>query len=533
MKVRNVIRLLLLLSVIFVVACSNNNSGGNVSDNNNDNNSNDNNTSDVSTGGDMKLAWNSEPPTLDTHITNTNVTRDIARQVFETLVTFDENYEIIPMLAESFEENEDGSEIKFKLREGVPFHNGKEMTSEDVVASMERWQTFGTAAVELGESEWEIVDDYNITLHVDDPSIAVIYRLADPTQKASIYPKEIVENSTDEGIKEFIGTGPFYVDDWQADHFLKLSKFEDYSPSELETSGLGGHKEALVDSLEIHFVSDDSTRVNGIITGEYDYAFELPFDSFDQLDNAEGVINDIWPFGFQTFVLNKRGIFKDKKIRKAANLAIDNEELLSLAFVDTAFYELEPAFMRENQVNWYTKAGEENYNVLDREKAKSLLDEAGYNGEEVIILTSNDYSYHYNSAVYAQQALKEIGMNVELEVTDWATLLEYRTQEDLWDGFFTQFTTVATPLAYPFLDSKAEYPGWTNDEDIDRLLDEIRKASDQDEATEKFEELQEVIWDELPVINMGLNNFISSYRDDVKGYSEFMGPIFWNMSLDR
>ncbi|MDF1507998.1 ABC transporter substrate-binding protein [Robertmurraya sp. DFI.2.37] len=483
-------------------------------------------------GGTLKLAWNSQPPTLDTHTTNTNVVRDIARQIYENLLTFDENYEIIPMLAESFEESEDRKTITFKLRQGVLFHNGKEMKAEDVVASMTKWQQNGTAKAELGNSKWEAVDEYTVVLHVENPSLSVLYRLADVTQTASIMPKEVIDAADATGVKEFIGTGPFKLEEWKHDSYIKLTKFDDYKPVEAPTSGLGGKKEALVDEIVINFVPDISTRVNGVISGEYDYAFELPFDSYEQLKNSPNVVIDVWPYGFETLVFNKKGIFQDIKLRQAVNHAINNEELLSLAFTDKEFYGLEPAYMRPEQKNWYTKAGEENYNVHDIDKAKQLLEEAEYKGEEVTILTSSDYKYHYDAAVIAQQSLEAIGMKVKLDVTDWATLLERRQEPESWDIFFTQFTTVATPLAYPFLESKVEYPGWTNSPEIDRLIGEIRNASSQEEATAKFEQLQATIWTELPVINIGMTNFISSFSNKVKGYSEFMGPIFWNTSIE-
>lgn len=361
------------------------------------------------TENSVSLAWNSQPPTLDPHVTNTNVVRDLARPVFEQLVTFDESYEPIPMLADSFEENEDGSEITFYLREGVLFHNDEEMTADDVVASMEKWQSGGAPAAAMGDSTWQEVDEYTVKLHVDEPSISVMYTLADVTQAAAIMPKEIIDSAGSTGVEQYIGTGPFQLEDWVYDSYIQFSKFDDYQSLDGEPNGLGGKKEALVDDLFVYFVADDSTRTNGIITGEYDYAFQLPQDSYDQLEGADGIVNDVWPFGFQTLVFNKEGIFGDQSLRSAVNYGLNNEDLLALAFTDETFYEMEPAYMRPEQTSWYTQAGEEHYDVYDLEQAEQLLDEAGYSGEEITILTSEDYSYHYNSAIITQQALEDFG----------------------------------------------------------------------------------------------------------------------------
>ena len=492
-------------------------------------------TSSGQKGDTMKLAWTSQPPTLDPQVTPTNVVRDLARPIFETLVTFDENYQVTAMLAKDYEVSEDGKVITFHLRENVKFHNGKEMKAEDVVASMEKWQTSSSIAkAELGKSTWEAKDDYTVLLNVETPSLSIMFTLADVSQAAAIMPKEVVDGADEKGVKEYIGTGPFMVEEWKFDQYIHYTKFQDYLASEAPTSGLSGKKEARVENLYVHFVPDDSTRTNGIVSGEYDYAYQLSFDSYDQLKNTSGIKNIITPFGIQGLVFNKKvGIFSDVRARQAVNLALDNEELLSVAFANEEFYDLEPAFMRPEQIDWYTDAGKENYNVQDLDEAKRLLDEAGYKGEEITILTSSDYSHHYNSAIVTQAALQEIGMNVKLDTTDWATLLEKRGKPEEFNIFFTSFTTVPTPLQYTFLNSENKYPGWTNNPEIDQLLKDIKNAETQDIATQKFGELQELVWTDLPIINVGITNIINSHKEKVEGYSDFLGPVFWNMSISK
>lgn len=485
------------------------------------------------TGGSVKLAWTSQPPTLDTHVTTTNVVRDIARPIYENLVTFDADYKVIPMLADSYKESEDRKTITFILRKGVKFHNGKEMKAADIISSMEKWTKQNKVAqAELGKSTWEAKDDYTVILHVETPKLSILYSLADLMQTASIMPKEVADAADSKGVKEYIGTGPFMFSEWKQDQYIHLKKFPDYSASSAPTNGLGGKKVAMVDDLYFYFVPEDSTRLNGIISGEYDYASEVPFDNIEQLRKAPNLVTDVWQFGFQTLIFNKKGIFKDLKLRQAVNHAINKTELLSLAFIDKQFYSLEPSFMRPQQKAWYNDGGKDIYNVYDLEKAKQLLKDAGYKGEPVTILTSSDYKYHYDSALVTKEALEKIGMTVKLDVTDWATLMQRRTDPAKWDIFFTAFTTVATPLSYPFLDSKVNYPGWTNNPKIDQLLAEIR-TSQQDVATVKYKELQQLVWEDLPVINVGMTNRISGYSKKLSGYSVFMGPIFWNMSISK
>jgi len=488
---------------------------------------------EATSGGTLLLAWQSQPPTLDTHITTTHVVRDLARPIFENLVTFDKDFQIVPMLAESFTIEDNGAKITFRLRKGVLFHNGKEMKAEDVVASMTRWQRFGAQKADLGNSTWEAVDDYTVVLHVEKPSFTIMYTLANTMQTSSIMPKEIIDAAPDTGVTEYIGTGPFKLENWQYDSYIHYVKFEDYKPVDSPASGLAGRKEALVDEIYAYFVPDASTRLNAMVTGEYHYCYELPFDSIEQLRAAENLVVDVYPFGFQAVMINTRGLFGDIRYRQALNYAMDKEELLALAFGDPEFWDLEPAFMRKAQVNWYTDAGKENYDVTDRERARQLLKEAGYNGQTVKILSAQDYPYHYNAAIYTKEILEGIGMNVEIDATDWATLVSKRADPKLWDIFHTFWTTNATPLQYPFLYSKANYPGWTNNPEIDRLYEAIKNAPSQEIATARWKELQALIYQDLPVINIGMVYFISTYSKDMVGYVEHMGPIFWNVSLKK
>ncbi|GGK29511.1 peptide ABC transporter substrate-binding protein [Caldalkalibacillus thermarum] len=485
-------------------------------------------------GGTLNVAYLAQPQTLDPHITTANATRDPARLIFETLVTLNENYEVTPQLAESYEISEDGTTITFKLREGIKFHNGTEMTAEDVVASMTKWGESAIAKANLGEHEWVAKDKYTVELHFEGPSSVIMYVLADIDQFAAIMPKEVIDSAGPSGITEYIGTGPFKLENWAHDQHMLFTRFEEYQPVDEPASGLAGKKEALVDEIYFHFVPDESTRVNGLLSGEYDFAHMLPYDAIPQLENVPNIEIDIWPFGIQALVFNKKeGLFRDVRMRQAVNYALNKEEILTAAFTSPKYFELDPSLFLPEQTDWYTDAGQEYYNQQDLEKAKQLLQEAGYNGEEVIILTSRDYAHHYNSAVATQQQLQEIGINAKLEVYDWATLLERRDQPELWDIFFTGFPTSSTPHQYTFLDTRANWPGWTNNPEFDRLLDEIKAQTSQEEAKALYAELQQLMWEDLPIINIGRNLRVSAYSDKVQGYQEFKGPVFWNVSISE
>ena len=521
---KKIVSSLFLLMVLIVAGCSSD-------DSNSDSNSDSEKPKEGQAGGVLEVAYPTQPQTLDPHTTTAEATRDAAKVIYEALLTLDENYEVIPQLADSYEINEDGSVITFKLREGVKFHNGEEMLAEDVVASMKKW---AENTPELGEHEWVAVDEYTVELQLSQPSFLTMYFLADQGRIAAIMPKEIAESAGPTGAAEYIGTGPFQFVEWKQDEVIHFKKFEDYQPDSDPTNGLGGKKEALVDEINWNFVPDSSTRVNGLMSGQYHFVHMLNYDSIPQLENSGNAVVDVWSYGIEGLVFNKKeGLFADVKARQAVNYALDMDAIMAAAFTGPDYYELDPGLFLPSQTGWYTDAGKEFYNQKDPEKAKQLLNEAGYNGEEIIILTSRDYEHHYNAAVATQQGLEKIGMNVKLDVYDWPTLLERRNDPTAYHIFFTGFSTTTTPHQYVFLDSETVWPGWSNNPEIDRLLDEIKTAKSQDEAKVLYSELQQIIWEYLPVINVGKNSRVSGHSKDLKGYTNLLGPNFWNVTISE
>lgn len=523
--------LVLLFACIIISACS---SSGDVSQPAPaDPTDQESSSKDAVFGGTLNFAFNAQPPTLDPTGTTATATRDITRNIFEQLVTFDSNFEVKPMLAESFEVNEEEKTVTFHLRKGVKFHNGKEMTAEDVVASMEKWAKSSAQATSfLADITFSAEGDHQVVAHLQKTGSIDMFIFADLTQIAAIMPKEIVESAGQKGITEYIGTGPYQFVEWKQDQYIHLKRYEDYQAREEEADGLSGKKMAYVDEIYFHFVTDPSTRVAGLQTGEYHIGNFIPFDSAAQLDADPNVTNSIRESSFPGLVFNKReGVFSDIKMRQAAASAFNMEDMMYAAYGSEDFFTLRHELMLQNQTAWYTDAGKEQYDQRNEEKAKKLLAEAGYNGEEVRILASREYEDYYSLAVVAQQQLEKIGMNVKLEVYDWATVLEKRADPSAYDMFTSGWALRPTPIQYPFLKSSAEWPGWTNSPEIDRIIDEIQSSSSQEEARALTAELQEEFWNYLPIVKPGNSVEITSHRSEISGFDYLVGPILWNISI--
>src|SRR5262247_4229606 len=188
-------------------------------------------------GGVLKVATIGEPPTLDLQATTTVLTYEVMWHVYELLFTHDKAWTPVPHLAESAVVEDRGLRHVITLRRGVKFHNGKEMTAADVVASLKRWGQIAT----LGRVIWpgvesiEAKDPYTVVLGLKQPSGSLLYALSEPS--AMIYTKEVVDAAGANPISEHIGTGPYRFVEHKPDRHVKLVRFKDYSARPEPPSG--------------------------------------------------------------------------------------------------------------------------------------------------------------------------------------------------------------------------------------------------------------------------------------------------------
>ena len=149
---------------------------------------------------------------------------------------------------------------------------------------------------------------------------------------------------------------------------------------------------------------------------------------------------------------------------------INKEDVLKAAFIDPDYYKTTHHMMMSNQESlWNSDIGKEEHDSTDAELAKKLFKEAGYNGEEIVMMTSRDYLYRYNAAIVVQEQLKNLGINVKLEVYDWPTFTERRNDPNSYDISVMSSTSKIEPTSLTFM--RKDFTGWTDSEELDEILD--------------------------------------------------------------
>lgn len=463
-------------------------------------------------GGDgrsgLEVVSPAQPANLDPHLSTLHITSEVTRPIYESLLDVDEQWNIKPVLAESYERSDDGLVFTFHLRDGIKFQDGSDMDSQDVVVSMERWQRNSSLAESLfAGATWTAVDPLTVELKVSSPSFLHEVQLSSRmVQVPAILPSEIVEAAGDDPITEYVGTGPYEFVEWQSDQFIKIKKWEEYQPGEGETSGLVGDKTGAIDDITFNFVADPSTRTMGLQSGQYDIVTEVPYDSLDQIYNDPNLEVGSYLITPQQMIFSSREAspVKSVEFRQAVNAAVDRDPIMMAAVGgDADLYELVHHQMAKSQENiWNTDVGKAEFNRADTGEAKELLAKAGYSGEPVTLIVTRDYTESYNSAVVFQEQLKAIGIPVELEAMEWGAYIErYLNDQESWD--LTVLPAVTQPEPSTTVGFNEDRPGYIPSERIETLLSTYRALPSLDEAASFYDDMQQYIEDVRPLVKLG------------------------------
>jgi peptide/nickel transport system substrate-binding protein len=477
------------------------------------------------------LAMVAEPQTLDPMASTADLVGTIMQHVYETLYTFDAKWNVVPMLAESLPKiSADGKTYTIALRKGVMLHSGRELSADDVVASLQRWMDTSPRgkAVAKELDTLKAKGPLTVEIALKNPYAPLTAQLALPSGMAAIMAKESIATP----LTQFVGTGPYRFKERKPDQYVLLTRFDKYSARKEPASGYGGKREALIEELRFVPVPSANTRVEGALAGQYDYADLLPVEALPRLEKAAGKTLPIMTpsFGFPYLVLNtKEGVAANLPLRQAIQTALGEGEMLAAGFGDTRFFSAEANHFPKGSP-YYSTAGAEQYNQRNAKHAKELAEKAGYKGEPIRVLTSRQYDFHYNMALLMAEQLKRAGFKVDLNVVDWATLVQRRNDAKLWDIYITHSGQFPEPmLSPPQLGDGA--PGWWSSPAKQAALTAFNQQSDPAKRGALWGKVQQVVYDEVPYINVGKFAGLSARSPALDGYVPATWPFFWNAKI--
>lgn len=480
----------------------------------------------------MTIAMDAEPAGLDCMVTSATLVRSVAWHIYETLFTFGEKLDVIPMLAKDYSVSEDGLKYTINLRKGILFHNGGEMTADDVIASINRWGKVSSTGKGTFKNLESIIkkSEYQIEINMKVADILLLSSLAIEAKGAIIVPKDIIESAGEEPMKEYVGTGPYQFVEWNPNQHIKLKRFEDYKPLDGKANGYGGRKIAHIEELLFLFVPDKTVEAAGVEAGDFDYAYAVDSEEYERLKVTPGVQAIVSPpRAWLGFVMNtKEGIMSNKKMRQAVLAALDMEPILLISRGHVDIWRMDPS-LNQKETIWWSDTAKELYNQNNPEKAKRLLEEAGYNGETIRMQAS--YIGYYNGALAAKSQLEAIGLNIELNKYEPATESSRRKDPKLWDMSITGYTKKADPLLGSFM--KSSVPGWWQNAEVEELKDKMRVEQNFEKRYAMMERIQELFYEDVPYIKIGDYATFRLLSSRVKNFQNLSNIFFWNVRLEE
>jgi peptide/nickel transport system substrate-binding protein len=496
----------------------------------------------------VKAVMHSAIAILDPIVTTAHISRNHGYMVYDTLLSMNSKYEPKPQMAE-FAVSDDKLTYTFTLRDGLKWHDGQPVTSEDCVASLKRWaarDAGGQMMMDQVES-LTATDPKTITLKLKTPFPFVLDLLAKPSSLvAFMMPKRLAETPPTEQIKEQIGSGPFrfVASEYRAGDRVVYEKFKDYRPRSEPADWLSGGKVAKVDRVEWINMPDQQTAVNALMTGEIDYYEQVPFDL---MPIVQGAPDDVTIGAFNTLGFQTMGRmnflyppFDDVRIRRAALYALNQENVLQAMIGNPEYFKTCPSFYGCG-TPLSTDVGDGAATIGkggDLAKAKALLKEAGYDGKPIVIMHPTDTPSTSTQPVVATELLRAAGFKVDLQPMDWQTLVARRASqkpiaEGGWNMFFTNWVIpeVWNPVVNPMINGRGKkgFFGWPEDAKLEALRAEFAKAETDEKRKEIATAIQAHAYAEVTYVPLGQYVWPGAWRSQLSGIVQAPVPVFWNI----
>ncbi len=468
-----------------------------------------------------------EPKSLDpATVTAVNDFR-ILVNLYEGLVRYaPDSLEVEPAIAESWTISDDGTVYTFKLREGLTFHDGTPVNAAAVKFTFDRMLdenhpmheetgpfplAFFFAAIE----EVEAVDERTVRFTLEEPYAPFLSNLAYPPGMI-VSPAAVREYGARFG-RHPVGSGPFAFEAWESNVKVVLQAFPGYR-NETESARV----------LIFRPITDGNARVAAMLSGDLDLMVEAPPDSLALFEGNGGqftVHRQAGPHVWFLILNTATEPFSDKRMRQAVNLAVDKQAIVSSVLQGTATVAAGPT---PAAFGWAHNDALEPW-PYDPERAKALIDAAGYDGEPLVFYVAEGGSGMLQPIAMAtaiQADLKQVGIPSVIETYEWNTYLG-RVNSGLEEADMAEMAWMTNnPDTLPYLALRtAAFPdeggfnsGYYSNPKVDALIEEARIATDRAERAELYKEMQEIVHEDAPWL------FVANWKQhavtgaDVRGF---------------
>lgn len=449
----------------------------------------------------LKVALANKPRSFDPQRNTDSSTLAVTKQIYNNLFLIDENGDVISELVDNYSIDEDNA-ITLKLKKGVLFHDGSEMKALDVKKSLERNLKIPVSKVLVESIEGiEILDDYTLKIIQKNSPFILLHNLA---HSSTAIVKESVE---DENGVNLLGTGAYKIKDWKLAEKITLERFNSYFEGAPQ-----------VEEIVFQTIPESSNRLIALETKEIDIAYDISANDIKGIEKKPDlkVINKP-SLGSDFLTINTEKL-KDKRVRQALDYAIDKDSIIKAVYEG---YGVVPNSILSPNVFGYSKDGKKReYNP---EKARDLLQEAGVENLKLNLWIYDEPS-RQQMAQIIQANLKEVGIDTEIMVAEVSTFLQYTGmgEHDMLIGLWYVSTGDADYGYYPLLHSSSRGAignrSFYSNVKVDRLLDSARAASDVDKRREEYKEVQDIVFEDVPLLPIAYKNYVIGLQKNVEGF---------------
>lgn len=496
--------------------------------------------------GTLRFIPQSNLTSLDPIWTTATVTNNHGYYVYDTLYSAGADMRPRPQMAAGHTVSDDGRVWHIRLRDGLTFHDGTPVRGIDCAASIQRWckrDAFGQLLDAVVE-KWGASDDRTMEIRLTRPFPLLLDALAKPDASVPfIMPERLARTDPMKAISEVVGSGPyrFLPDEYVSGARVAYAKFAAYVPRPEAPEWATGAKIAYMPRVEWNVIPDPSTAAAAMLRGEADW-WERPFnDLLPSLLRNAGIGSMIADPSGRTSIMRFNCLhppFDNVRIRQAVRLAVNQEDYMRAAVGD------DPALWRFCQslfpcgTPYATEADGKRLMPGDRAAAKRLLQEAGYAGQKVVVINPTDFPLIGPLGQVTADLLKAIGMNVDLQESDWGTVVQRRaSREPVEKGGWSIFHT--TGSASGWINPAVAQPvrgqgpkgwfGWWNGPKLEAMVDEWLAAPDEASQARLAQAIGAMALDEAPSVPLGQFFIKTVFSKRLTGFLQGPCPYPWNI----